>query len=112
MNKFVASLSTSWKAGEVRPTHRKPNAGTRPWRTRVDPFEQTWPMIEQWLDDEPDANAKQLLKRLQQIDPAVPAHQLRTLQRRVREWRTAIARRLVLGTFDNAAAENEEKVIS
>ncbi|HYI92702.1 MAG TPA: hypothetical protein VEX68_04100 [Bryobacteraceae bacterium] len=112
VSKFVASLSTSWKAGEVRPTHRKPNAGPRPWRTRVDPFEQTWPMIEQWLNDESDANAKQIFARLQQIDPAIPANQLRTLQRRVREWRTAIARRLVLGAFDNAAPENKEKVIS
>jgi hypothetical protein len=30
------------------------------------------------------------------------AGQLRTLQRRVREWRRAIARRLVLGTNENA----------
>jgi hypothetical protein len=113
LNKFVAGLSTAWKTGEVRPTHRKPKTGPRPWRTRVDPFEQTWPLIEQWLNDKPDGNAKELLERLQQIDPAIPANHLRTLQRRVREWRTAVARRLVLGAFDNAEAEpNEEGVIS
>ena len=113
LNKFVAGLSTAWKAGEVRPTHRKPKTGPCSWRTRADPFEQTWPLIVQWLHAEPDANAKELLERLQQIDPAIPANQLRTLQRRVREWRTAVARRLVLGAFDNAKAEpNEEGVTS
>ena len=53
-----------------------------------------------------------VLERLQQIDPAIPDNQLRTLQRRVREWRTAVARRLVLGAFDSATAPNEEEVIS
>ena len=112
LNKFVAGLSTAWKAGEVRPTHRKPNTGLRPWRTRVDPFERTWPLIEQWLNDKPDVNAKELLERLQQIDPAIPANQLRTLQRSVRQWRTAVARRLVLGAFDAKAEPNKEGVIS
>src|SRR5450759_1851406 len=94
--RFVDSLSTAWKTGEVRPT-RKATAGPRPWRTRIDPCEKTWSLAEQWLNAHPDANAKELLRRLQQVDPTIPDNQLRTLQRRVREWRTAVARRLVLG---------------
>lgn len=108
LNQFVANLSTVWKAGEIRPTHRKPAAGPRPWRTREDPFKSTWPMIECWLNGQPDANAKDLLRRLREVDPAVPMNLLRTLQRRVREWRTAIARRLVLGTVGIATEEEKE----
>ena len=95
---FVASLSTAWRNGEVRPTHRKPCTGPRPWRTRPDPFQDAWPLVEKWLNEQPDATAKGLFQRLQQgtQTPFAPGH-LRTLQRRVREWRTAIARRLVLG---------------
>jgi hypothetical protein len=95
---FVSSLSTAWRGGEVRPTHRKQSTGPRPWRTRVDPFEEVWPLIEQWLNEQADATAKGLFQRLQAQTPTafVPG-QLRTLQRRVKEWRTTIARRLVLG---------------
>jgi hypothetical protein len=50
---FVGNLGIAWKAGEVRSTHRKPNTAPRYWRTRVDPFENTWPTIESWLDDNP-----------------------------------------------------------
>ena len=100
---FVANLSTAWRDGEVRPTHRKPSAGPRPWRTRVDPFEDVWTLVEQWLHEQPDANAKALFQRLQ-AQRATPfaAGQLRTLQRRVREWRTRIARQLVLGASNPA----------
>ena len=62
-------------------------------------------MIEQWLNEQPDATAKTLFHRLQtQAQIPFEAGQLRTLQRRVKEWRTAIARRLVLG----ASAEAEQ----
>jgi hypothetical protein len=112
LDRFVDSLATAWKDGEVRPTHRKPTNGPRPWRTRMDPFENTWPVIEQWLNDEPDANGKELLQRLQQTDPTIPDKQLRTLQRRVRAWRTAVARRLVVGAFAGNEVIKEEEVIS
>jgi hypothetical protein len=100
---FVSSLSTAWRGGEVRPTHRNQSTGPRPWRTRVDPFEEVWPLIEQWLNEQADATAKGLFQRLQAQTPTPFAPgQLRTLQRRVKEWRTAIARRLVLGAGDRA----------
>jgi hypothetical protein len=105
LTQFVASLSTAWKSGEVRPTHRKPSAGSRPWRTRVDPFQEVWPLVEQWLNEQPDVTAKGVFQRLQhEVPAAFSPGQLRTLQRRVREWRTAIARRLVLG----GSGESEE----
>jgi len=98
LNRFVASLSTAWRDGEVRPTHRKKTSGPRTWRTRADPFEKVWPVIEQWLNEQPDANTKDMFLRLQANTAEVfQPGQLRTLQRRVRAWRSEIARRLVLG---------------
>jgi hypothetical protein len=98
LTQFVASLSSAWRDGEVRPTHRKPFAGPRLWRTRIDPFQEVWPLVEQWLHEQPDATAKGLFQRLQnETSMSFSPGQLRTLQRRVREWRTAIARRLVVG---------------
>jgi hypothetical protein len=112
---FVASLSTVWRDGEVRPTHRKRTTGPRSYRTRVDPFESVWPRIQRWLNEQPDATAKTLFQRLQDETPMPFAPgQLRTLQRRVKEWRTAIARRLVLGAGDEgevlATVANAEPV--
>jgi hypothetical protein len=101
LSRFVDSLSTAWRDGEVRATHRKPATGPRPWRTRVDPFQDVWPLIEQSLNEQPDATAKALFQLLQAQTPTpFGPGQLRTLQRRVKEWRTAIARQLVLGASD------------
>jgi hypothetical protein len=98
LNGFVASLSTAWRDGEVRPTHRKRSSGPRNYRTRVDPFEAVWPQVQQWLNEQPDANAKDLFYRLQETMPgAFAPGQLRTLQRRVKQWRSEVARQLVFG---------------
>lgn len=103
LSRFVESLSTAWRDGEVRATHRKQATGPRDWRTRVDPFQDVWPLVEEWLNEQPDATAKALFERLQTrtSTPFAPG-QLRTLQRRVRDWRTAIARQLVLGVSEEA----------
>lgn len=103
LSRFVENLSTAWRDGEVRATHRKQATGPRPWRTRVDPFQDVWSLVEQWLNERPDATAKALFQRLQSQTPTPFAPgQLRTLQRRVKEWRNAIARQLVLGGNDRA----------
>jgi hypothetical protein len=110
LERFVKSLSTAWRDGEVRPTHRKPYSGPRAWRTRVDPFENTWPLVEQWLKQQPDATAKDLFHRLQEqaLEQFAPG-QVRTLQRRVKQWRTDIARQLVLGSaVKNADQRNAQ----
>jgi hypothetical protein len=105
LKRFVGNLATAWRDGEIRPTHRKQSTGPRTWRTRVDPFESVWPVVEQWLDERPDANAKDLFHRVQtELSMSFEPGQLRTLQRRVKEWRTAIARRVVLGSDVEAAA--------
>jgi hypothetical protein len=107
LTKFVAGLSTAWRDGEVRPTHRKPFTGPRPWRTRIDPFQEVWPLLQGWLNEQPDMTAKGLFLRLQdETSMSFAPGQLRTLQRRVRAWRTAIARQLVLGAGSEAAEVN------
>ena len=99
LNRFVQSLSIAWQEGEVRPTHRKRNNGPRTWSTRADPFEKVWPLVDQWLNQEPNAAAKDLFQRLQELGhEQFEAGQLRTLQRRVKQWRAKIAHQLVIGS--------------
>lgn len=96
---FLASLSTAWRAGEVRPTHRPKEKPERHWRTRKDPFETSWPLVTEWLEAEPEQTALQLLDRLQSAEPEkYDDRLLRTLQRRLKEWRADAARRLVFGS--------------
>lgn len=105
VSKFLESLATAWKDGEVRPTHRKRPAAERWWRTRADPFEHAWPVVEGWLNDEPTATAKELMQRLAQVVPHAYASkaQLRTLQRRIKAWRAEKAKDLILGQLRRVA---------
>jgi hypothetical protein len=96
LDTFLKSLAHAWRDGEVRPTHRKGPKPPRHWRTRRDPFEATWPRVVTWLESEPDRTAKELFARLRgECSDDFVVGQLRTLQRRVREWRRLAARRLV-----------------
>ncbi|MEE9567208.1 MAG: transposase, partial [Desulfobacteria bacterium] len=93
---FLKQLPRLWKDGEVRPTHRKAPSSPRNWRTRVDPFESVWPELLDWLQRDPDTTAKDLFQRLRTKYPGTYKDgQLRTLQRRVRGWRRAMARELI-----------------
>ena len=80
----------------VRPTHRREPKRPHDWRTRQDPFESVWPELLVWLQGEPEATPKSLFQRLQATYPdQFPDGQLRTLQRRIRDWRQMMARKLV-----------------
>ena len=96
---FLKSLSTAWKDGEARPTHRKQPGASRWWRTKVDPFADAWSLVDGWLIAEPSASAKELMKRLATMFPEAYAGnaQLRTLQRRVKAWRAERAKDMILG---------------
>ena len=96
LDKFLAQLPRLWRSGEARPTHRKPATKPRSWRTRKDPFETVWSDILLWLQKDPDATAKSLFQRLNREYPErFLDGQIRTLQRRIREWRHVMARKLV-----------------
>ena len=93
---FLSRLPELWKDGEVRPTHRK-SATTRNWRTHPDDFAEVWPEVLQWIQAEPDATGKSVFSRLQEAYPGrFTDGQLRTLQRRISEWRRSMARELVI----------------
>ena len=97
------SLKTAWTSGTPRPTEQRPAPKVRWWRSRKDPFANTWPEVRQWADAEPDLTTRQLLQRLQARYPGLyPDGQLRTLQRRLKVWRGQIARELILSTSAEA----------
>lgn len=111
---FLAGLSTAWSEGEVRPTHRKTPSATHWWKNRADPFEHTWPTLEKWLEAEPGVAAKDLMQRLAVMIPDVYANcaQLRTLQRRVKAWRVAHARQLILGSLNRASGQDRAEPVA
>ena len=56
-----------------------------------------------WLQAEPDATGKALMARLQSEHPDLFTEaQLRTMQRRVKEWRGIMAKKLVYAGTDEA----------
>ena len=58
------------------------------WRTRTDPFESVWPEVQQRLKEAPDLQAKTIFQWLQRQYPGqFQQGQLRTLQRRIKQWR-------------------------
>ena len=58
------------------------------WRTRRDPFEKVWPAVEEQLRLNPGLQAKTLFEWLQrEHHGAFQDGQLRTLQRRIKQWR-------------------------
>ncbi|MFQ5592500.1 MAG: transposase family protein [Phycisphaerae bacterium] len=106
LEKFLAQLPRLWHLGEVRPTHRGKTSRPRDWRTREDPFEGVWPRILIWLQQDPDATAKSLFQRLREQHPGrFSEGQIRTLQRRVKQWRRVMAKKLVYACLDGQEAK-------
>jgi len=96
IEQFLSGLAELWRQGEPRPTHSPKPRPTRNWRTRPDPFAGVWTEILGWLQSEPEIDACAILGRLQARYPGrYPDGQLRTLQRRIKEWRRVLARNFV-----------------
>jgi transposase InsO family protein len=107
LKSFLAALPYLWQDGEIRPTHQKRDSKPHNWRTRVDPFEGVWTEVLGWLQEEPDATAKAFFYRLQEKYPRRYSRgQLRTLQRRVRGWRSMMARELVYACLEDKPPES------
>lgn len=110
LSRFLESLSTAWRAGEVRPTHRARGTPRRYWRTRPDAFKSVWPTVCEWLEADPDLTGLELFERLQHENPGVfQTSQMRTVQRRLKQWRVGMARRLVFGARDRMAPDGETR---
>ena len=110
---FLSNLSRAWEGGEVRPTHRK-QSGARWWRSRTDPFEHTWPVVEHWLESESAVTARAIMERLAEMVPDAYAGgaQLRTLQRRLKQWRAAKAKELILGQLRRSASDRDGAILA
>jgi Integrase core domain len=109
LEQFLSQLPNLWRLGEVRPTHSPRPKRPRTWRTRKDPFDGVWSDVLLWLQQDPDAPAKALFERLKSLYPGqFTDGQLRTLQRRVREWRAIMAKELVYASLE----ENEPWIVA
>lgn len=103
----VCSLPSSISAGNEQRSRRKYRRSEKPpvphtWRTRKDPFETVWEQVTQRLQLAPELTAKTIFIGLQEEYPdEFSGGQLRTLQRRVKEWR-----RQTLVTFSLSWPEN------
>jgi hypothetical protein len=101
---FLKGLSTLWQEGDLKP-FRKTRRGRKPreeWapmgRPKLEAMEMVWAQVEAWLLLEPACTTVALLARLQKEYPELISNkQMRTLQRRVKEWRSEYARQLVFG---------------
>jgi len=94
---YLAAFATAWHSDYRAPKGQRKKAAKHWWRTRTDPFADSWPLVEDWLVAEPSLAAGELLTRLRQRLPDLypTGAQLRTLQRRVKAWRADRARQLV-----------------
>lgn len=100
LEQFLAGLRTAWQEGEARPTSA-PKAKPKRLRRRPDPFAAVTSTLRGWFEAEPWHTSRELLERLQSQHPGIyPNALLRTLQRRLKEWRREAARRMVFGSVD------------
>ena len=98
IEQFLSGLRTAWREGEVRPTNKPKPKAPRRGRTRADPFVTVTAMVQEWFEAEPWRTSRELFERLREERPGVfPDGQLRTLQRRLKEWRREQAHKLVFG---------------
>jgi hypothetical protein len=97
LDSFVAGLRTAWQGGEVRPTSQsKPKA--KRGRRRPDPLAAVTNDLRSWFEADPSLSGRQLLDRLQAEHPGqYPDGVVRTVQRRLKTWRSALAHALVFG---------------
>ena len=99
LEQFLASLRTAWQQGEVRPTSRAKEKAKR-GRRRPDPFVAVTAEVRSWFDAEPWRTSRELFERLQAAQPGrFPDGQLRTLQRRIKDWRRDRSHEMVFGAI-------------
>ena len=84
---------------------RSLNPTAKRGRRRPDPFAKVTAQLREWFCASPWLTARELLARLQaEMPDTYPETLLRTLQRRVKQWRGDAARQLVFGTGPGAVA--------
>ena len=108
LDAFLSGLRTAWKSGDVRPTAAdKPKVPRG--RRRPDPLVDVTEQLKRWFEEEPWRTGRELLEKLQTEQPGdYPESLLRTVQRRLKIWRSEQAIALVFsGTSGSRAAAVE-----
>jgi hypothetical protein len=96
LDRFAAGLKTAWRAGERRPTHRRPYRRRKPVPQRPSMLDGVRDQIHAWLACDPTLSAVAILGRLETADAATFTDKhLRTVQRAVKTWRGEQARRII-----------------
>jgi hypothetical protein len=104
IERFLASLRTAWKDGGIRPTDR-PVVKAKRERRRPDPLIRATAELRTWFEAEPWRTGSELLGKLQAEHPgAYPDKLLRTLQRRLKSWRSEQANALLFSTTTSGTA--------
>ena len=63
---YFDAFATAWHSDYRAPKGRRKTTTKHWWRTRADPFAESWPLVESWLMAEPNITAKELMTRLSQ----------------------------------------------
>ncbi len=85
---FLSSLRTAWQSGDTRPTASDKPRQKR-GRRRPDPLVEVTEQLKRWFDEEPWRSGRELLEKLQAEQPGdYPDGLLRTIQRRLKIWRS------------------------
>ncbi len=97
LEQFLCGLRTAWQDGETRPT-RRPKEKAKRGRRRPDRFVAVTVRMREWFEAEPWRTSRELFELLQNEQPGCfPPGQIRTLQRRLKGWRSEVAHKLVFG---------------
>jgi hypothetical protein len=104
LNRFLSNLQLLWQKSQPLPEPKQKRRYTPRRRTL---FAEHQEQIEQWLESKACMNAAEILRRLMALAPGnYHEGQLRSMERRVKEWRTARAERL-LGSMRSAGKETQ-----
>jgi hypothetical protein len=111
LDTFLSALRTAWQTGEVRPT-AQPKPKPKRERRRPDPLAAVSEQLRAWFDEEPWRTSRELLVKLQREHPdRYPDGLLRTVQRRLKAWRSERALSLVFKDFGSPGDRKEEVVL-
>jgi PAS domain S-box-containing protein len=96
LDRFTAGLRIAWRAGEQRPTHRRPYRRRKPIPRRASMLDDLRGQIGAWLAEEPGLPAIAILERTKTLHPDhFTDKHARTVQRAVKQWRAEQAHRII-----------------
>ena len=112
LDAFLSSLRTAWQSGEARPTASDKPRQKR-GRRRPDPLIEVTARLKRWFEEEPWRTGRELLEKLQVEQPGdYPDGLLRTVQRRLKIWRSEQVCALVFARSTMATGTAEETDLS